>query len=357
MLGGEPFGCLIGDYYFSHLPDDVELLQHVGKIAGAAQSPFISAAGPDWLNMDSWIELPNPPDVAKIFDTPEYEPLKELRDSDDARYLGLCLPRVLARLPYGAKSEPVPEFPFEEETLGDQGESYTWMNSCYTMAANINRAFKEYGWCSRIRGLQSGGTVANLPACAFPTDESGIALKCPTELAITDRREGELAEAGLMALVYRGGTGDQAAFIGAQSLAKAKTYQNNPEATAASNLSTRLPYLFAATRFMHYLKVMVRDKIDVSHSGEELMSRLNGWIADYVDTDPLNSSEEAKANRPLRGALISIDDSATRIPGYLSVALEIAPQYQLEGMDIGLRLVTRLPMEYVPEAVDSSPLA
>jgi type VI secretion system protein ImpC len=355
QLGGEPFGCLVGDYYFSHRQNDVEFLEYISKIAAAAHSPFIAAAAPHLLGLDKFTELANPRDLAKQFDSPDYGSFKELRDSEDARYLGLCLPRVLARVPYGPKLNAVAEFRFEEKT---SDENYTWMNPCYAMAANINRAFKEYGWCSRIRGIKSGGAVANLPAHVFPTDEGAIELVCPTEVALWDQREGELARAGLMALVFRSivrGGGGEAAFVGAQSLARPRTYQNNPEATASSKISVQLPFLFAASRFAHYIKVMVRDRIGGYISNEDLMRWVNDWIADYVDTNSLNSSEEEKAKRPLSGARISIDGNDHRNPGYHSVDMDIRPQYQFEEMDVGLRLVTKLPRQYVPKAVDSPP--
>src|SRR5215469_2995855 len=339
-LGGQPYGCLIGDYYFSQQPTDVQLLRDLSKIAGAAHAPFFAAAESTLLGMDSWNELMNPRDLSKVFDTPDYAAWRSLRDSDDAKYIGLCMPRVLARLPYGAKTEPVAEFGFEEETDGHKGEKYTWMNAAYAMAANINRAFKEYGWCARIRGVQSGGEVDNLPSHTFPTDDGGVDLKCPTEIAISDRREAELAKSGLIPLIHRKNT-DRAAFIGAQSLFKPKTYQNNPEATASSNLSARLPYMLATCRFAHYLKVMVRDWVGRYKEKAQLERDLSIWINDYVDGDPSNSSEETKCRRPLAGASIDIQDNEEN-PGYYSAIIELRPHFQLEGMDIGLRLVSRL---------------
>jgi type VI secretion system protein ImpC len=340
QLGGQPYGALIGDYHFSHLPTDVQLLRDISKIAGAAHAPFFAAADSTLMGMDSWNELMNPRDLSKLFDTPDYAAWRSLRDSDDARYLGLCMPRVLSRLPYGAKSEPVAEFGFEEETDGHKGEKYAWMNAAYAMAANINRAFKEYGWCARIRGVQSGGEVENLPTHTFPTDDGGVDLKCPTEIAITDRREAELAKSGLIPLIHRKNT-DRAAFIGAQSLFKPKAYQNNPEATASSNLSSRLPYMFATCRFAHYLKVIVRDWVGRYKEKEQLQRDLTNWIADYIDGDPINSSEEAKCRRPLAGAAIQIKENEEN-PGYYQATFDLRPHFQLEGMDIGLRLVSRL---------------
>jgi type VI secretion system protein ImpC len=342
QLGGQPYGCLIGDYSFSHQAPDVQLLRDLSKIAGAAHAPFFAAADSTLMGMDSWNELMNPRDLSKLFDTPDYAAWRSLRDSDDARYVGLCMPRVLARVPYGAKTEPIEEFAFEEDTDGHKGEKYGWMNAAYAMAVNINRAYKEYGWCARIRGVQSGGEVEDLPTHTFPTDDGGVDLKCPTEIAISDRREAELAKSGLIPLIHRKNS-DRAAFIGAQSLFKPKAYQNNPEATASSNLSSRLPYMFACCRFAHYLKVMVRDKVGSYYEKEQLQRWLTNWISEYIDGDPKNSSELVKCRRPLAGAKISIMENEEN-PGYYSAMFELRPHFQLEGMDIGLRLVSRLPV-------------
>ena len=343
QLGGEPFGALVGDYHFSHLPTDIQLLRDLSKIASAAHCPFFSGAEPTLLGMDSWTELSNPRDIGKIFDTPEYAAWKGLRDSDDSRYIGLCMPRVLGRLPYGAKSEPVEEFAFEEDTDGHKGDKYGWINAAYAMAANINRAFKEYGWCTRIRGVQSGGEVINLPTHTFPTDDGGVDLKCPTEIAISDRREHELAKSGLIPIIHRKNT-DKAAFIGAQSVYKPKAYQgkNGVEATASDNLSARLPYMFAVSRFAHYLKCMVRDKIGSTKEKDELQRWLQEWITEYIDGDPANSSEATKARKPLADASVKIVANEEN-PGYYSASFYLRPHYQLEGVDIGMSLVSRLP--------------
>jgi type VI secretion system protein ImpC len=338
QIGGQPYGCLIGDYQFSHKAKDVQLLRDLCKIAAAAHAPFIAAAAPSLMGMNSWAELSNPRDLSKIFDKPDYAAWNGLRDSDDAKYLGLCLPRVLARLPYGAKSEP--ESVFKEETEGRTAEKYAWMNAAYVMASNINRAFKEYRWCSRICGVESGGEVDNLPTHTFPTDDGGIDLKCPTEIAISERSEAELAKSGLMPLIHRKNT-DRAAFIGAQSLMRPEPYQNNPEATASSNLAARLPYMFAVSRFAHYLKCMVRDKVGSYKEQEQLQKWMHNWIQDYVDGDPVNSTEETRACRPLADANITIAQNEEN-PGYYTATFELRPHYQLEGMEIGLRLVSRL---------------
>jgi type VI secretion system protein ImpC len=338
-LGGEPYGALVADYHFSHSPTDVQLLRDLGKIASASLAPLITGADPNLLGMDSWRELMNPRDIGKLMDTPDYAAWKGLRDAVDSRFVALCMPRVLSRLPYGAKSEPVEEFAFEEETDGQKGEKYGWMNAAYVMATNINRAYKEYGWTVRIRGVESGGEVLNLPTHTFPTDDGGVELKCPTEIAITDRREAELSKAGLISIVHRKNT-DKAAFIGAQSVYRPKL-MDKPEATASENLSARIPYMFAVSRFAHYLKCMVRDKIGSTKEKDQLERWLNSWIVRYVDADPKNSSEEVKARKPLAGARVTVIPNEEN-PGYYSASVWLRPHFQLEGMDIGMSLVASL---------------
>ena len=342
QLGGEPYGALIADYHFSHSPTDVQLLRDLSKISSAALAPLITGADPNLLGMDSWTELMNPRDIGKLMDTPDYAAWKGLRDAVDSRYVALCMPRVLSRLPYGAKSEPVEEFAFEEDTDGHKGAKYGWMNAAYAMAANINRAYKEYGWTVRIRGVQSGGEVINLPTHTFPTDDGGVDLKCPTEIAITDRREAELSKAGLISIIHRKNT-DKAAFIGAQSIYKPKIY-DKPEATASDNLSSRIPYMFAVSRFAHYLKCMVRDKIGSTKEKDQLEKWLNEWITLYVDGDPKNSSEEVKARFPLAEAKVTVVADEEN-PGYYAAKFFLRPHFQLEGMDIGMSLVSKLPAE------------
>lgn len=339
-LGGEPYGCLVGDYQFDQSAVDVRLLRDLGKIAAAAHCPFISGAAPTLLGMDAWTELSNPRDLSKIFETPDYAGWKSLRDSENSRYVALCMPRVLSREPYGAKSIPVEEFDFEEETDGHKGEKYGWMNAAYAMAANINRAYKEWGWTVRIRGVQSGGEVINLPTHTFPTDDGDIDLKCPTEISITDRREAELSKAGLLPLIHRKNT-DKAAFIGAQSLYRPKKY-DNVDATASDNISSRIPYMFAVSRFAHYLKCMVRDQIGETKEREDLEKWLQKWITQYVDGDPRNSTIATKAKKPLAAAKVEVFADEEN-PGYYSAKFFLRPHFQLEGMDIGLSLVSRLP--------------
>jgi len=340
QFGGEPYGCLIGDYYFDHSPQDVEMLGEIAQVAAAAHAPFMAAASPTVMQMDSWQELSNPRDLTKIFQTPEYASWKSLRESDDARYLGLAMPRFLARLPYGSKTEPVEEFDFEEDTEGADHNKYTWANSAYAMAVNINRSFKEFGWCSRIRGVESGGAVEGLPTHTFPTDDGGVDMKCPTEIAISDRREAELAKNGFMPLVHKKNT-DFAAFIGAQSLQKPAEY-DDPDATANANLAARFPYLFASCRFAHYLKCIVRDKVGSFKERSDMQAWLQKWIMQYVDGDPAHSSEETKARKPLAAAEVVVEEVEGN-PGYYTSKFFLRPHYQLEGLTVSLRLVSKLP--------------
>jgi type VI secretion system protein ImpC len=340
QFGGEPFGAIVGDYHFDQSPPDVELLGEMAKIAASAHAPFITGASPNLMQMESWQELANPRDLTKIFSTPEYAGWRSLRESDDSKYIGLCMPRFLARTPYGAKTNPIEDFDFEEDTAGADHSKYAWANAAYAMATNINRSYKLYGWGSRIRGIESGGAVENLPLHTFPSDDGGVDQKCPTEIAISDRREAELSKAGLLSLIHRKNS-DFAAFIGAQSLNKPAEY-DDPDATANANLAARLPYLFACNRFAHYLKCIVRDKVGSFKERADMERWLNKWIMNYVDGDPANSSEETKARRPLAAAEVVVEEVEGN-PGYYSSKFFLRPHYQLEGLTVSLRLVSKLP--------------
>ena len=339
QLGGEPYGCLVGDYYFDQSPPDVELLGEMSKICAASHAPFLAAASPTLFAMESWKELSNPRDLQKIFSTPEYAGWRSLRESEDSRYLGITLPRFLSRQPYGAKSNPVEDFDFEEDVSGGS-DKFTWANSAYAMAVNINRSYKMYGWCSRIRGIESGGAVMGLPTHTFPTDDGGVDMTCPTEIAISDRREAELAKSGFMPLLHKKNS-DFAAFIGAQSLQKPASY-DDPDASANAALAARLPYLFATCRFAHYLKCIVRDKIGAFKERDEMQRWLQQWIIQYVDGDPAHSSEETKARKPLAAAEVTVEEIEGD-PGYYSAKFFLRPHYQLEGLTVSLRLVSKLP--------------
>jgi len=342
QLGGQPYGTLVADYHFDHSPPDVELLGEMAKIAASAHAPLITGASPTLFQMDSWSELANPRDLTKIFQTPEYASWTSLRESEDSKYVGLAMPRFLGRLPYGAKTAPVEAFAFEEDTDGSDHSKYGWVNAAYGMAVNINRSFKEYGWCSRIRGVESGGAVQNLPSHTFPTDDGGIDQKCPTEIAISDRREAELAKNGMMPLIHRKNT-DVAAFIGAQSLHKPAEY-DDADATANANLAARLPYLFATCRFAHYLKCMVRDKVGSFKSRNDMQAWLQDWINKYVDFNAEVSGEAEKARKPLAAAEVLVEEVEGN-PGYYSSKFFLRPHYQLEGLSVSLRLVSKLPSE------------
>lgn len=337
--GGVPFGAMIGDYQWDHNAPDVEALQGIAQISASAFTPFISAAGSNLMGMDSWQELPEKRDLAKIFSTPDYAPWRSFRESDDARYIGLTMPRFLSRLPYSTKSNPVEEFNFEETIEGHDESKYTWSNAAYAMGTNITQAFKFYGWCSQIRGTESGGLVPNLPCHTFPSSDGGVDMKCPTEVAVSDRREQELANLGLMPLCHYKDT-DFAVFFSAQSLQRPGKYDSK-EAEANANLSARLPYMFATCRFAHYLKVMVRDKIGSLKERSDMENWLNNWITQYVCTDP-NAGEETKARLPLAAAKVEVVEVPGN-PGYYASRFYLRPHYQLEGLSVSLRLVSQVP--------------
>ncbi len=339
QFGGEPYGSLVADYYFDNSAPDVELLAQMAQVAAAAHAPLISAADPGVMMMDSWQELANPRDLTKIFQTPEHAAWRAFRESDDSRYVGLAMPRFLARAPYGAKTNPVENFNFEEDTAGGS-DKFTWSNAAYAMAVNINRSFKNYGWCSQIRGIESGGAVEGLPVHTFPTDDGGVDMTCPTEIAISDRRDAELSKNGFMPLVHKKNS-DLAAFIGAQSLHKPEEY-DDPDATANANLAARLPYLFATCRFAHYLKCIVRDKIGSFKERADMEVWLNNWIRNYVEMNPATASEGDKARRPLASAEVVVTEIEGN-PGFYAAKFFLRPHYQLEGLTVSLRLVSKLP--------------
>ncbi|MFJ4344267.1 type VI secretion system contractile sheath large subunit [Pseudomonas sp. NPDC089401] len=340
QFGGEPYGAFVADYYFGNSAPDVDLLSQMAKVSAAAHCPLITAADPSVMLMESWQELANPRDLSKLFQTPEHAAWRSLRSAEDSRYVGLAMPRFLARAPYGARTNPVDDFDFEEITEGTAGQSFTWANAAYAMAVNINRSFKHYGWCSQIRGIESGGAVGGLPVHTFPTDDGGVDMTCPTEIAISDRREAELARNGFMPLVHKKNS-DLAAFIGAQSLHKPAEY-DDPDATANANLAARLPYLFATCRFAHYLKCIVRDKVGSFKERGDMQVWLNNWIGRYVEHNPATATDADKARKPLAGAEVVVEDVEGN-PGYYQARFYLRPHYQLEGLTVSLRLVSRLP--------------
>ncbi len=339
QLGGEPFGVLVGDYAFDHAPNDVAMLSDLAMISAAAHAPFLAQASPALLGMDSWAEVANPRDLVRIMSTPEYLAWRALRDQQDARYVGLCMPRFLARVPYGAATDPLDAFAFEEATEGEDTTRLLWGNPAWAFAANLARAFGEYGWCCRIRGIDRGGVVEGLPVLHHATADGNVDRRTVTEICISERREAELASCGLIPLVHRKNS-DVAAFISAQSLQRPQLF-DDVDATANANLSARLPYLFASCRFAHYLKCMVRDKIGTTMSRSQLANWLSEWLIGYVDGSPGTSSEEFKAAHPLSAGRVVLDDVPER-PGQYDAKVYITPHYQLEGVSVALRLVARL---------------
>lgn len=339
QFGGEPFGCIIGDYTFDHSSNDVELLRSISKVAASAHSPFIAAAAPSMMQMDKWSEIANPVDIEKIFSTPEYAAWNALRQSPDSRYVALTLPRFAARAPYGERHNRVEGLAFEE-FLTRGADDVVWSNAAYAMGVNINRAFSNYGWCSQIRGVESGGIVTNLPILQFAASDHTETMGVPTEATISDRREAELSQAGFMPLIYRKNS-DIAAFIGARTIHATKKYEVD-SANENAEISTRLPYIFAVSRFAHYLKCIARDKVGGFKSRTDVQRWLNDWVMRYVDGNPSISSDEVKARRPLAAAEVVVEEIAGEI-GYYNTTFYLRPHYQLEGLSVSLRLVGRIP--------------
>jgi type VI secretion system protein ImpC len=339
MFGGAAYGALIGDYEFGNHPQDLSLLEKVSQVAAAAHAPFIAAAAPQMFNLDSFTQLGDPRDMAKIFQGLEFAKWKSFRETEDSRYVGLAIPHVLMRLPYGQANVPVEAFNYEEEVDGTDHRKYLWGNAAYALGSRLTDAFAKYHWCAAIRGVEGGGQVTGLPVHTFRTDEGDVALKCPTEIAITDRREKELADLGFIPLVHCKGT-DYAAFFSAQSANKPKAY-DQAAATANANLSAQLQYIFAVSRFAHYLKSMMRDKIGSFMTRKNAEDFLTKWIAQYILLDP-DASQEMKAAYPLSEARIDVVEIPGKPGAYRAVAF-LKPHYQLDEISVSLRLVAELP--------------
>src|SRR5689334_16851870 len=339
VFGGAPFGALIGDYEFGKHPEDLALLEGISHVAAQAHAPFVSAAAPDLLNLESFTQLDAPRDLAKIFDSTEYAKWKSFRQSEDSRYVALCLPRTLSRLPYGKETKPIDEFAYEEHVDGTDHSKYLWMNAAYSLGTRMTNSFAQYGMCVAMRGVEGGGLVEGLPVHNFYTDEGDLALKCPTEVPITDRREKELADLGFVPLVHCKGT-DYAAFFSVQSAQKPKLYDLD-SANANARLSTQIPYIMAVSRFAHYLKAMMRDKIGSFMSRTEAEVYLNRWITTYVVPDD-TASPAVKARCPLREARIDVAEVPGKPGCYKAVAF-LRPHFQLDELTVSLRLVAELP--------------
>ena len=339
IFGGAPFASLIGDYEFGKGAEDMELLERISQTAASAHAPFLSAASPEFFNLESYAQLDAPRDLSKVFDTTEYAKWKSFRQSEDSRYVGLTCPRVLGQLPYGKATKQVEDFQYEENVDGTDHAKYLWTNAAYSLGARLTAAYASYGWCAAIRGVEGGGLVEGLPVHNFYTDEGDIAMKCPTEVPITDRREKELADQGFIPLVHCKGT-DYAAFFSAQSAQKAKVYDKDA-ATANARLSTQLPYIFAVSRFAHYLKAMMRDKLGSFMSRTDCERWLNQWIQNYVTPDD-TASQSVKASHPLRDARIEVSEVPGK-PGVYRAAAFLRPHFQLDELSVSLRLVAELP--------------
>ncbi len=339
IFGGSPYGAILGDFEFGNHPQDLSLLEKMSNVAAAAHAPFIAAAAPAMFGMSSFTELGNPRDISKIFDSVEYAKWKSFRDSEDSRYVALCLPHVLMRLPYGSETVPVESFCFEEDVDGKDHAKYLWGNAGYAFATRLTDAFAKYGWCTAVRGVEGGGLVEGLPTHTFLTDEGDVAMKCPTEVAITDRREKELADQGFVPLVHCKGN-DYAAFFSVQSSNKPRKYDTD-YANANARLSSQLQYMLAISRFAHYLKAMMRDKIGSFMSRKNCEDFLNRWIANYVLLDD-DASQAKKAQFPLREARVTVEEIPGKPGAYRAISY-LRPHFQLDEIDVSLRLVAELP--------------
>ena len=338
-FGGASYGALIGDYEFGNTPQDLALLEKVSGVAAAAHAPFISAASPSMFNWDSFTELGGPRDLAKSFQGAEYAKWRSFRESEDSRYAALALPHILMRLPYGKDTVPVDSFEFEEEVDGADHSKYLWGNAAYAVGSRLTDSFAKYRWCAAIRGVEGGGLVEGLPVHAFKTDEGDVALKCPTEIGITDRREKEFADLGFIPLVHCKNT-DYAAFFSTQTVNKAKAYSSDA-ANANAKLSSQLQYIMAVSRFAHYLKSMMRDKVGSYTTRKSAEDYLNRWIAKFVLLDE-NAGQEMKAQYPLSEARVEVTDIPGKPGCYRAVAF-LKPHYQLDELTVSLRLVANLP--------------
>lgn len=338
-FGGHPYSVLIGDYEFGRHPQDIALLERISKVAAAAHAPFIAAVAPSMFDMASYTELGVPRDLTKVFESAELAGWRSFRDSEDSRYVALVMPRYAARLPYGAKTVPVDNFNFEEDVDGTDHNKYLWANSAYQLGLRITDAFAKYGWSTAIRGVEGGGKVSGMSAHAFKTSEGDVALKCPTEVLITDRREKELNDLGFISIVNSKGS-DFAAFFGGQTVNKPKLY-NKDEANANAALSSRLPYVLAASRFAHYLKVIVRDKIGSFQTRSDVEAYLNNWISGYVLLNP-TAPQETKARFPLGEARVDVTEVAGK-PGAYQATVFLKPHFQMEELTASVRLVASLP--------------
>lgn len=338
-FGGNPYSLMIGDYSFGRTDKDMTFLEKISKVAAAAHAPFIASAAPALFDMKSFTDLGVPRDMSKIFESAELVRWNEFRKSEDSRYVSLVLPSYAARLPYGSKTVPVDNFNFEEDVNGKDHSKYLWANSAYLLGLRITDAFAKYGWSTAIRGVEGGGKVEGMTAHVYETSEGDKVLKCPTEVTITDRREKELNDLGFIAIVNSKGS-NFAAFFGGQTVNKPKLY-NKDNANANAQLSARLPYILAASRFAHYIKVIMRDKIGSFQTRGEVETYLNNWVADYVLINE-SAPQATKARFPLGQARVDVTDVPGK-PGAYQATCFLRPHFQMEELTASIRLVAELP--------------
>ena len=343
QFGGQPVGALIANYFFDPSAPDVKTLQYVASVACMAHAPFIAAAGPKFFGLESFTGLPDLKDLKDHFDGPQFAKWQSFREQEDARYVGLTVPRFLLRTPYDPEENPVKTFVYQESVSASH-EHYLWGNTAYTFASRLTDSFAKFRWCPNIIGPQSGGALEDLPLHHFES-MGEIETKIPTEVLVSDRREYELAESGFIALTMRKGS-DNAAFFSANSVQKPKFFGISAEGKAAElnyKLGTQLPYLFIVNRLAHYLKVLQREQIGSWKERTDLELELNKWIRQYV-ADQENPSAEVRSRRPLRAAQIAVSEVEGE-PGWYRVSLSVRPHFKYMGADFTLSLVGKLDKE------------
>jgi type VI secretion system protein ImpC len=338
-FGGSPYGLLVGDYEIDRSSKDMSFVDGMASVASAAHAPFVSSPSPELFDMDSWTELDKPRDLSKIFESTELTKWRSFREGEDSRYVALTLPRMLLREPYDPEEKPAADFEFVEDVHGTDHDRYLWGNSAYALGERMTNAFAKYKWCAAIRGVEGGGLVEGLPTHTFKTDDGDVAIKTPTEVAITDRRENELSKLGFISLVHDKET-DRAAFFSGQTTNKPTEYDTD-EATANAALSARLPYIMASSRFAHYIKAIMRDKIGSFQSKDDVSTFLNRWINQYT-LGKDDAGQELKAQYPLREARIDVVEKPSK-PGAYDATVFVRPHFQLEELTASIRMVAELP--------------
>nr|WP_314265445.1 type VI secretion system contractile sheath large subunit [uncultured Moellerella sp.] len=336
--GGEPIGAVISNYEFDRSAQDIALLRNISKVSASAHMPFIGSVGPKFFGKENMEEVAAIKDIGNYFDRAEYIKWKAFRDSDDARYIGLTMPRVLGRLPYGPDTVPVRNFNYVEEVKGPDHEKYLWTNATFAFAANMVKSFINNGWCVQIRGPQAGGAVKDLPIHLYDLG-TGSQVKIPSEVMIPETREFEFANLGFIPLSYYKNR-DYSCFFSANSAQKPALYDTS-DATANSRINSRLPYIFLLSRIAHYLKLIQRENIGTTKDRRLLELELNNWVRGLV-TEMTDPGDDLQASHPLRDAKVVVEDIEDN-PGFFRVKLYAVPHFQVEGMDVALSLVSQMP--------------